>query len=77
MTQALDAWIVQLDTIEQEKSATKKTTADIMRETRQAEQCRENLLKPRGEKRKMDESQTVEGEEMGIGSISERRTKRL
>jgi len=46
LTQALDAWIVRLDTVEQEKSATKKTTEDLMRETQEAERCRENLLKP-------------------------------
>jgi len=52
LTQALDAWIVRLDTVEQEKSGTKRTTDNMKREALEAERCRENLLKPEGKKKK-------------------------
>ncbi|RPB02764.1 hypothetical protein L873DRAFT_1841620 [Choiromyces venosus 120613-1] len=76
-TQALHAWIVQLDTVEQEKSATKNTMNDMTRETLEAERCRENLLKPQGQKKKRDERDVKEEEEMEVGSTNQRRKKKL
>jgi len=48
-----------------------------MRETQEAERCRENLLKPQGQKRKIGASEAEDQEEAGRGSIGERRKKNL
>jgi len=76
LTQALDAWIVRLDTVEKERSASKKTTEDLMRETQEAERCWENLLKPEGQKRKIGTSEAENQEEAGRGSIGEKRKEK-
>jgi len=48
-----------------------------MRETQEAERCRENLLKPQGQKRKIGASEAENQEEAGRGSIGKRRKKKL
>ncbi|PUU77876.1 hypothetical protein B9Z19DRAFT_1127655 [Tuber borchii] len=77
LTQALDAWIVRLDTVEQEKSANKKSTADMVRETVEAEWYRENLLKPQGQKKKRGESEKQDEKDMEIGLMNQKRKKRF
>ncbi|PUU79610.1 hypothetical protein B9Z19DRAFT_1064131 [Tuber borchii] len=67
LTQALDTWIMLVDTVEQEKSANKKSTADMARESVKAEMCRENLLKSQGQKKKRGESEKQDEKDMEIG----------
>ncbi|PUU74583.1 hypothetical protein B9Z19DRAFT_1110564 [Tuber borchii] len=77
LTQALNAWIGRLDTVEQEKSANNKSTADMVRETVEAERYRENLLKPQGQKKKRGESEKQDEKDMEIGLMNQKRKNRF
>ncbi|KAG0128865.1 hypothetical protein HOY82DRAFT_541146 [Tuber indicum] len=75
LTQALDAWIVRVDTVEEEKSASKRTLKEKMQEMQEAERYRVNLLKPQRHKKKMGDRDTEDGEG-GESELEEKQGKK-